>query len=94
VPSARYCPSADVLFASVARAAGSRTCAIVLTGMGQDGRAGVRAVKSAGGLTLAESEDTAVVYGMPQAAAASGAVDELLALPGLAARIRRFGGGH
>ncbi len=94
VQDARYCPSADVLFASVARAAGSRACAIVLTGMGQDGRAGVRAVKGAGGLTLAESEDTAVVYGMPQAAADSGAVDEVLALPGLAERIRRFGGGH
>ncbi len=94
LPDVKYCPSADVLFASVARAAGSRTCAIVLTGMGQDGRAGVRAVKGAGGLTLAESEDTAVVYGMPQAAADSGAVDELLALPGLAGRIRRFGGGH
>jgi two-component system chemotaxis response regulator CheB len=94
LPAVRYCPSADVLFGSVARAAGSRTCAIVLTGMGQDGRAGVRAVKGAGGLTLAESEDTAVVYGMPQAAASSGAVDELLALPGLADRIRRFGGGR
>jgi two-component system chemotaxis response regulator CheB len=94
LPNVKCCPSADVLFGSVARAAGSRTCAIVLTGMGQDGRAGVRAVKVAGGLTLAESEDTAVVYGMPQAAASSGAVDELLALPGLADRIRRFGGGR
>jgi two-component system chemotaxis response regulator CheB len=94
VPGAKYCPSADVLFASVARAAGARACALVLTGMGQDGRAGVRAIKSAGGLTLAESADTAVVYGMPQAAAESGSVDEVLALPDLAARIRRFGGGH
>ncbi len=93
-PAVKYCPSADLLFASVARAAGSRACAIVLTGMGQDGRAGVRAVKAAGGLTLAESEDSAVVYGMPQAAADSGAVDEVLALPGVADRIRRFGGGH
>jgi two-component system chemotaxis response regulator CheB len=93
-PPARHCPSADVLFASVARAAGARACALVLTGMGQDGRAGVRAIKGAGGLTLAESADTAVVYGMPQAAAESGAVDEVLALPELAGRIRRFGGGH
>ncbi len=94
LPAVKYCPSADVLFASVARAAGSRACALVLTGMGQDGRAGVRVVKGAGGLTLAESQDTAVVYGMPQAAAESGSVDEVLALPALAARIRRFGGGH
>jgi two-component system chemotaxis response regulator CheB len=93
-PLVKYCPSADVLFASVASAAGSRACAVVLTGMGQDGRAGVRAVKSAGGLTLAESPDTAVVSGMPQAAAESGSVDEVLALPALVERIRRFGGGH
>ncbi len=91
-PLAKYCPSADVLFASVAREAGSRACAIVLTGMGQDGRAGVRAIKAAGGLTLAESADSAVVYGMPQAAAEGGSVDELLALPAIADRIRRFGG--
>jgi two-component system chemotaxis response regulator CheB len=91
-PLAKYCPSADVLFASVAQAAGARACALVLTGMGQDGRAGVRAVKVAGGLTLAESAETAVVYGMPQAAAESGSVDEVLALPAIAARLRRFGG--
>jgi two-component system chemotaxis response regulator CheB len=93
-PGAKFCPSADVLFASVARAEGARACALVLTGMGQDGRAGVRAIKSAGGLTLAESADTAVVYGMPQAAAETGAVDKVLPLPALAERIRRFGGGR
>jgi two-component system chemotaxis response regulator CheB len=92
-PAAKYCPSADVLFASVANSAGARACALVLTGMGQDGRAGVRAIKVAGGVTLAESADTAVVYGMPQAAAESGSVDEILPLPRLAERIRRFGGG-
>jgi len=94
VGGGKYCPSADVLFASVARAVGSRACGVVLTGMGQDGCAGVSAIKRAGGLTLAESEATAVVYGMPQAAAASGAVDEVLALPELARRIERFGDGH
>jgi two-component system chemotaxis response regulator CheB len=62
----------------------------VLTGMGSDGAVGIRAVKAAGGLTLAESDATAVVYGMPGAAFASGAVDELLALPALAERIARF----
>jgi two-component system, chemotaxis family, protein-glutamate methylesterase/glutaminase len=86
----RYCPSVDRLFFSGARL-GSRACAIVLTGMGQDGRAGVAAIKAAGGLTLAESSETAVVYGMPQQAAESGAVDEVLGLPALAARVARFG---
>jgi two-component system chemotaxis response regulator CheB len=90
---ARPCPSVDRLLVSVARAVGPRACGIVLTGMGQDGREGIPAVKRAGGLTLAESQETAVVYGMPQAAAESGALDALLPLDQLAARIVRFGGG-
>jgi two-component system chemotaxis response regulator CheB len=85
-----YCPSVDRLFESVARAMGPRACAVVLTGMGSDGRAGVAAVKIAGGTTLAESEETAVVYGMPLAAVESGAVDEVLPLGALAARVARF----
>jgi len=88
--SARQCPSIDRLFASAVRAAPRRLCAVVLTGMGSDGAAGVRAVHAAGGLTLAESEETAVVHGMPGAAVASGAVDEVLGLPAIAARLVRF----
>lgn len=88
-----YCPSVDRLFESVARAVGRRALAVVLTGMGHDGCAGVEAVKRAGGATLAESSESAVVYGMPLAAVESGAVDEVLALPALAERIVRFGGG-
>lgn len=89
-PGAWHCPSVDRLFASGARVLGARGCAVVLTGMGQDGRQGVVAVKRAGGLTLAESAETAVVYGMPQAAAETGAVDAVLGLPALAAAIVRF----
>jgi two-component system chemotaxis response regulator CheB len=88
--SARYCPSIDRLFTSAALAAPRRLCAVVLTGMGSDGAAGVQAVHAAGGLTLAEAEESAVVYGMPNAAVASGAVDEVLDLPGIAARLARF----
>jgi two-component system chemotaxis response regulator CheB len=88
--SARICPSIDRLFTSAALAMPRRLCAAVLTGMGSDGSAGVQAVKGAGGLVLAESEDTAVVYGMPLAAQASGKVDEVLPLPALAARLTRF----
>jgi two-component system chemotaxis response regulator CheB len=84
------CPSVDRLFCSVAETLGARACAVVLTGMGRDGHEGVRAVKASGGLTLAESQETAVVYGMPQAAAETGALDELLPLDGLAERILRF----
>lgn len=88
--SARICPSIDRLFTSAALAMPRRLCAVVLTGMGSDGAAGAQAVKAAGGLVLAESEETAVVYGMPLAAQAAGKVDEVLPLPALATRITRF----
>ncbi|HEY6099348.1 MAG TPA: chemotaxis-specific protein-glutamate methyltransferase CheB [Anaeromyxobacter sp.] len=89
----RYVPSVDRLFASAARELGARVCGIVLTGMGSDGCAGIAAIKAAGGLTLAESEDSAVVYGMPQSAAASGSVDEVLGLDRIVERIARFARG-
>jgi two-component system chemotaxis response regulator CheB len=89
-PADRHRPSVDRLFSSVAAAVGARACGVVLTGMGSDGREGVLAIRAAGGLALAESEQSAVVYGMPQAAAESGSVDALLSLDGLAERIVRF----
>ena len=90
----RYCPSIDLLFESAARVLGHRVCAVVLTGMGSDGREGLAAVKAAGGLTLAESEETAVVYGMPREAVAAGRVDEVLRLEAVAARLIRFARGQ
>jgi two-component system chemotaxis response regulator CheB len=92
--SPQYHPSVDRLLSSVARFMGRRACGVVLTGMGRDGRDGLAAMKRAGALTLAEAAETAVVYGMPQAAAESGAVNELLPLPALAERIVSFGAGH
>ena len=88
--SARYCPSIDRLFTSAALAMPRRLCAVVLTGMGNDGAAGLRAVKAAGGLTLAESERTAVIYGMPRAAVATGMVDQSLGLSEIAGRLAAF----
>jgi two-component system chemotaxis response regulator CheB len=85
-----HAPSVDRLFESVAREVGARACGVVLTGMGQDGRRGIQSLKARGALTLAESQESAVVYGMPQAAAESGALDELLPIEGLAARIAKF----
>ncbi len=87
----RYTPSIDRLFQSVAAACGANACGVVLTGMGNDGRDGIRAIHEGGGLTLAESPDTAVVYGMPQAAADTGAVDEVVALGSITERLVRFG---
>lgn len=86
----RYTPSIDRLLRSVAAACGPSACGVVLTGMGNDGREGIRAIYEAGGLTLAESEETAVVYGMPQSAQETGAVDEVLGLGAIADRLLRF----
>ena len=76
----RYNPSADALFSSCAPLYGSRMLAVVLTGMGSDGSHGVRLVKQHGGQVLAESEESAVVYGMPREAAATGCVDRIVPL--------------
>jgi two-component system chemotaxis response regulator CheB len=94
----KYAPAVDRVFASVAKHWGPDVLAIVLTGMGDDGREGVRAVKEAGGRVVAESEQTAVVFGMPQQAIRTGVVDAVLPLPEIAtviefgcARARRGG---
>jgi two-component system chemotaxis response regulator CheB len=76
-------PSVDVAMESLIAARRPRLAAVVLTGMGQDGAAGIRHVKRLGGITLAQSKDDCSVYGMPRAAHETGDVD--LALP--AARI-------
>jgi two-component system chemotaxis response regulator CheB len=83
----RYTPSADRLFRSAARAMGNRVISVVLTGMGEDGAQGVIDVKNAWGSVYVESEETAVVYGMPRCAKATGMVDETLPLPALVARL-------
>ncbi len=79
-PPDLYSPSVDRLFRSAAATFGARTVAVVLTGMGSDGREGVVSVRGAGGRTLAESQESAVVFGMPREAAESGAVDEVVSL--------------
>ncbi len=73
-------PSVDVLFRSGADAAGAHALGILLTGMGSDGAIGMQAIKRAGGRTLAEHEDSCVVYGMPRAAAKLGVVDQAVRL--------------
>lgn len=87
----RYVPSADRLLKSVARAAGARAVGVILTGMGDDGVEGARAIRDAGGLVLAESQETAVVYGMPGAAVRAGVPNKVLALPQLAEYLAMLG---
>ncbi len=72
-PSDKYVPSADRMMVSVAEACGPATLGVVLTGMGKDGVEGVIAIKSKRGQCLAESEESAVVFGMPQEAIRTGA---------------------
>jgi two-component system chemotaxis response regulator CheB len=72
-------PSVDVLFES-AVSAGRNALAVLLTGMGRDGAAGMLKLKQAGAATLAQNEESCVVYGMPRAAVELGAVDKVLPL--------------
>jgi two-component system chemotaxis response regulator CheB len=76
----RYVPSVDQLFQSAAKCFGENLLAVVLTGMGDDGRRGVRAVDASGGRVIAESEESAVIFGMPLQAIRTGAVDAVLPL--------------
>lgn len=73
-------PSADVLFRSVAEEFGNRSVALLMTGMGDDGAEGLGAVKAAGGVTIAQSEDSCVVYGMPKAAIERGYATRVIPL--------------
>ncbi|MBK9258956.1 MAG: chemotaxis-specific protein-glutamate methyltransferase CheB [Polyangiaceae bacterium] len=79
----RYIPSADRLLRSLGPL-GTRAYGVILTGMGDDGVAGARAIRAGGGTVIAESEETAVVYGMPRAAVRAGIVNESLPLPQIA----------
>jgi two-component system chemotaxis response regulator CheB len=88
LPGDKYTPSVDRMLRSAAKHFGSDLLAVVLTGMGDDGREGVRAVKEAGGAVVAESEETAVVFGMPAQAIRTGAVDAVLPLREIAEAIQ------
>jgi two-component system chemotaxis response regulator CheB len=74
-PIAGHRPSADVLLSSAARQHGERAAGVVLSGMGEDGVAGLAEIRACGGLTLAQDEGTAVVWGMPGVAVRRGLVD-------------------
>jgi len=76
-------PSADVLFHSVAQEFGLTAVGLLMTGMGDDGAEGLGAIKGAGGMTIAQSEDTCVVSGMPRAAILKGHANKIIPLDGL-----------
>jgi len=77
-------PSADVLFHSVSQEFGLTAVGVLMTGMGDDGAEGLGAIKAAGGMTVAQSEDTCVVSGMPRAAILKGYANKIIPLDGVA----------
>lgn len=87
-------PSADVLFTSAAAQCGARVAAVVLTGMGSDGLAGARAVREAGGVVLAQDEETSSVFGMPKAVTDAGLAHMVGPVEVLAREITRLSKGE
>jgi two-component system chemotaxis response regulator CheB len=85
----RHRPSVDVLFRSAAQAVGRGVVAALLTGMGADGAEGLLELRQAGAMTLAQSEATCVVFGMPKEAIARGAAVEVVGLPHVAGALLR-----
>ncbi len=93
-PVSRHRPSVDVLFRSVAKCAGKNALGIIMTGMGDDGAKGLKEMHDMGARTVAQDEDSCVVYGMPKEAVKLGCVDKELALGRIAYEIVGYGGGR
>ncbi len=87
-PVNRHRPSVDVLFRSVAAAAGQNALGVMLTGMGRDGANAMLEMKRAGAFNIAQDEASCIVFGMPKEAIAVGAVDEVLPLSRIADRLQ------
>lgn len=86
-PDLIYRPSADVMMSSVAEMYPGRALGVILTGMGNDGEKGMRAIKSSGGRTLAQDEATCVVYGMSRAVVEAGLADKVVSIEEVAGEI-------
>jgi two-component system chemotaxis response regulator CheB len=82
-PGQFHVPGVDATFASTASAYGANVVGVLLTGMGRDGAAGLRKLRDRGALTIGQDEPTSVVWGMPAAAQALGAVELELPLPAI-----------
>jgi two-component system chemotaxis response regulator CheB len=84
-----YLPNIDITMESVAAFAGALSIGVILTGMGNDGAAGASAIKSAGGMVLAQDEATSVIFGMPAEAIKAGAVSQVLGIDDIYAAIEK-----
>lgn len=89
-PNQIYKPSVDILFKSVASIAKNRVLAVIMTGMGSDGAAGLKMIRDLGGRTIAEAEETCVVYGMPRVAVEIGGAEYVERLPDIFSRITKI----
>lgn len=89
-----YRPCADLTLESVVAYCGPSAVAVILTGMGNDGSKGVQSVKTAGGHVIAQDESTAVIFGMPQEAIKTGAVDQVLPIEAICAAVEKKVGLH
>lgn len=83
----RYVPSVDIMMESTAEICGEKSLGVILTGMGNDGKQGMIAIKGKNGRTVAEAEETCIVYGMPGEAVKAGVVDKILPLDRIAGEI-------
>lgn len=83
-------PAVDILFKSTAKYAGANSIGVILTGMGADGAEGLLEMKQAGAKTIAQDEDSCVVFGMPKEAIKMGAVDKVIPLNQIAGEIIRM----
>ncbi|MFZ6017546.1 MAG: protein-glutamate methylesterase/protein-glutamine glutaminase [Nitrospirota bacterium] len=86
----KYIPSVDTMMSSVSEHFGSQAMGVILTGMGSDGKVGMLEIKNRGGYTIAESEETAVVFGMPSEVINAGAADRILPISEIPAEIVRM----
>jgi two-component system chemotaxis response regulator CheB len=86
----RHRPSVDVLFRSAAAAAGANAVGVIMTGMGDDGAKGMLEMREAGAVTIAQDEQSCIVFGMPKEAIALGAVQKIVPLSDIAAQIMRL----
>ena len=76
-------PSIDVTFQSIAKVYGARSAGVLLTGMGSDGAQGLLAIRQAGGVTMAQDEESSPIFGMPRAAIELGAAQQVLSPAGI-----------
>jgi two-component system, chemotaxis family, protein-glutamate methylesterase/glutaminase len=93
-PVSGHRPSADVLFGSVARVYGNRAMGVIMTGMGRDGAAEIGSIYREGGVTIAQDEQSSIVFGMPRVAIESGVIHHVVPLAKMADTINRLSREH